>query len=75
MLVNSKRCCITHRSRSDMDLVVEMWKNECRESGARFPTIPTTEKDLVIDNWKYAKLKSAHIFPLINNLMMINFYL
>jgi hypothetical protein len=43
------------------------------ESGARFSTIPTTEKDLVIDNWKYAKLKAAQIFPLINNLMMINF--
>jgi len=45
------------------------------ESAARFPTIPTTEKDLVIDNWKYAKLNAAHIFPLINNLMVINFNL
>lgn len=58
-----------------MDMVVEMWKNARLQYGAGFPTIPTTEKDWVIDNWKTPGHNTALVFPLINNLIVINFCL
>jgi len=43
MLVNRKKNLVSHiGAGADMDLVVEMWKNNSPQKQAGFPTIPTT---------------------------------
>ena len=57
MLVNELIFRITHRSRSQYGhWLLKCGKTTARNSGAGFPTIPTTKKDWVIDNRKNARL-------------------